>query len=196
MESDATSRRFVSWRALVVFGLAVVLMLAFSAPVGADGDDDDDDGGPHRVTISGDSTPSDCNDGAGAGAIYLTGDIEGCLTFFPTRYTCDELNGFDRYREWGRETFEGSLDGEPGTFGTKYDLEATYASGFCDAVEAGGFPFELQLTGGCNHYIKGKTGAFKRARGLITFFDVIPDPGESGASNYLWAGYLTHRGRD
>lgn len=47
-----------------------------------------------------------------------------------------------------------------------------------------------QLTGGCDHRVIGTSGAFKGMRGLITFFDVIPDPGESGASNFLYRGRL------
>ena len=168
-------------------GLSIVLLLAFTGPVGAAGDA----GGDGTViTVSGDSVPSDCNNGEGAGAILLSGDVEGCLTFFPEDFSCDELIGFDRYRESGTESFVGSLNGEAGEFTTTYVLEATYASGFCDAVAAGGFPFELQITGGCDHTVTGVSGSFVGVSGLITFFDVIPVPGVSGASNFLYAGEL------
>ena len=90
----------------MVPGLSVVLLPAFASPVSATGN-----GGSaaHTMTISGDSVPSDCSNGEGAGAIFLMGDVEGCLTFFPDSYICDELNGFDRYREWRTEAFVGEL---------------------------------------------------------------------------------------
>ena len=171
---------------LMVLGISLMLMLAFTAPVGAA----DSNGVGEVMTVSGNSEPSDCNNDEGVGAIYLTGDVEGCLTFFPSDFSCDELNGYDRYRESGTETFDGSLHGEPGKFTTTYTLEATYAPGFCDGVNAGGFPFELQLTGGCDHAVTGTEGSFAGITGLITFFDVIPNPGVSGASNFFYAGDL------
>lgn len=187
MEHTVSNRRARSTRSILVFGLSAILLLAFTSPVSATGDDG---GGVETVVVSGDSVPSDCNEGQGAGSILLTGDVDGCLTFFPESFTCDELNGFDRYREFGTEEFVGSLHGESGEFRTTYELEASYASGFCDAVDAGGFPFELQLTGGCDHTVIGESGAFAGVSGLITFFDVIPEPGVSGASNFLYAGDL------
>ena len=174
---------------VMVLAVVAALVGASALPVSADGKK-----GGERITVSGNSVPSDCNDGEGAGAIALTGDLEGCLTFFPKRFTCDELNGFARYRESGTESFEGTLHGEPGRFSTSYTLEATYESGSCAEFEAGGFPFLSQLTGGCDHYVRGRSGAFRGASGLITFFDVIPDPGSSGASNFLYAGTLKVRG--
>ena len=183
--------RVGGWRSLVGLGAIFIMIVAFSTPVSAQAEASP----AQHVTVSGDSEPSDCNNGRGAGAIALTGDLEGCLIFFPGDFTCDELNGFDRVRESGRELFIGSLFGERGKFRTHYDLEATYAAGFCDAVEAGGFPFEMQLTGGCDHYVRGRTGAFRGMKGLITFFDVVPVPGESGASNFLYAGELKTRPR-
>lgn len=176
--------RVGGWRSLVALAAVLMMIAAFSTPVSAQV------APPEDMTLSGNSKPSTCNRGKGAGAIRLTGDLKGCLTFFPQDYTCDELNGFDRYQETGREVFVGSLLGERGRFRTNYTLEATYAPGFCRAVEAGEFPFELQLTGGCDHHVKGKTGAFEGVKGLIRFFDVIPDPGESGASNFLYAANL------
>ena len=186
MQPAVTLRRTRTPRRMLILGLVALMVLALSAPVSAGGSGHDG----RRVTISGDSEPADCNPGVGVGSIELTGDVAGCLSFFPEDYRCDRLNGFDRYRERGSESFEGTLYGEPGTFETTYTLEATYASGFCDAVAAGGFPFELQLTGGCDHRVVGTSGAFDGVHGLITFFDVIPDPGTSGASNFLYAGHL------
>ncbi len=171
----------------MVLGVSLILMLVFTAPVGAA----NGDAAGEVMTVSGNSEPSDCNNGEGVGAILLTGDVSGCLTFFPEDFSCDELNGFDRYRESGTETFDGSLHGEPGKFTTTYVLEATYAEGFCDQVNEGGFPFELQLTGGCDHTVTGTEGSFLDVIGLITFFDVIPVPGVSGASNFFYSGDLT-----
>lgn len=140
-----------------------------------------------KTTISGNATLSAC----GGGGLALTGDLRGCLNFFPARMECEAMNGFDRYREWGREVFTGRYLGERGKFRTKYFIEATYLAGTCaDAEATGEFNFEGQLTGGCDHYITGRRGVFKGMRGLITFFDVIPDPGVSGASNFYYAGYL------
>lgn len=173
-------------RSLVAVGLTIAMLMVFATPVSAQTE-------PSTVEVSGNSRPSDCNGNRGAGAIFLRGDIRGCLIFFPAEFSCEELNGFDRYRESGRELFIGKLNGERGRFRTTYTLDATYAPGTCAAVEAGGFPFENQLTGGCDHRVIGKTGAFEGMRGLITFFDVIPDPGTSGASNFLYAGELHSR---
>lgn len=175
--SRTTNRR---WLAL---GLAMVLVLAIAAPVSAKSN-------VTRQLVSGDSVPADCNPGEGAGSLYMTGDIDGCLTFYPERYSCDDLNGFERYREWGSESFTGTLNGEAGEFTTTYFLEATYAPGFCDALDEGIFAWELQLTGGCKHRITGTSGSFDGVTGLLTFFDVIPDPGVSGASNFIYAAEL------
>lgn len=180
--------RFRSMRPVMVIAVSVILLLAFTSPVSAKGDGNVGE----TMTVSGNSEFSDCNAGIGLGALFLTGDVEGCLTFLEIEdFSCDEMNGFDRYRESGIESFVGSLHGEPGEFETTYTLEATYAEGFCDQVNAGGFPFELQLTGGCDHTVIGESGSFEGVTGLITFFDVIPDPGVSGASNFLYVGTLT-----
>ena len=101
---------------------------------------------------------------------------------------CDELNGFARYAEWGTERFVGKLRSASGQFTTTYKVVATYSQGSCKEFNEGGFPFMKQINGGCQHNVRGRTGAFKGYGGLITFFDVIK-PGE-GATNYLYAGYL------
>lgn len=183
MGTSLSLRDWTRGQRWLVLGVVAVVLVVVAGPVDA----------AARRTISGDSVPSDCSAGVGVGSIALSGDLDGCLTFFVDDYRCDELNGFDRYREWGTEHFAGTFWGESGEFTTTYTLEATYAEGFCDAVDAGGFPFELQLTGGCDHRITGTSGVFDGVSGLITFFDVIPDPGSSGASNYLYAGYLQQR---
>ncbi len=186
MEDKTTGqrRRFGKGRSLIAVGLAMVLLVvAFTVPVGAHKN-------KRTVRISGDSLPADCNPGVGVGSLELTGDLEGCLSFMPERFKCKELNGFARYREWGTESFVGELRGKKGRFTTEYRIEATYAQGSCEEFNDGGFPFEKQLTGGCDHWITGVSGAFKKAHGLITFFDIIPDPGTSGASNFFYSGYL------
>jgi hypothetical protein len=146
------------------------------------------DARPNRgpTTVSGNAFPSLCNGDVGLGALELTGDIEGCLTFLDLDFECQELNGFAHYFEEGAESFVGSVNGVDGTFTTRYTLEATYKQGACEEFNAGGFPFQQQLTGGCDHLIVNGTGAFRDARGLVTFYDVIPDPGESGASNFFY----------
>lgn len=183
-------RTSATTRALLVLVVAVAVTFGVLTPASAK-----NGGGGTRTTISGDAVPSLCNDGAGVGAIELTGDLEGCLIFFPTAAECTELNGFALYEERGKEEFIGSYQGEDGTFRTRYTLAATYAEGSCAAIDAAlageaDFPFDKQLTGGCDHRIKGKTGAFKGLNGLITFHDIIPEPGVSGASNFFYEGYL------
>ncbi len=169
-------RRRRRGRALVGLAMSMAMVFASMAPVEA----------APKTTISGNATLSDC----GGGGLQLTGDLQGCLNFFPARFECEAMNGFDRYREWGREIFTGRYMGERGKFRTKYFIEATYLAGTCAAAEAGEFNFNAQLTGGCDHYINGRRGVFKGKRGMITFFDVIPEPGVSGASNFYYAGYL------
>lgn len=158
---------------------AVALLASIAAPV---------DARPNRgpTTVSGNAFPSLCNGEVGVGALELTGDIEGCLTFLDFDFECQELNGFALYTEAGSESFVGSVNGVEGTFNTRYTLEATYVQGSCEEFNAGGFPFLQQLTGGCDHFIVNGTGAFRDARGVVTFYDVIPDPGESGASNFFY----------
>jgi len=156
--------------------LVLAVLFALAVPVLAD------QGHGGRETVSGDSVFSDC----GGFAIELSGDLNGCLEIEPLRYTCDELDGFARYREWGREFFTDN-DGKS-TFRTRYDLEAIYSSGFCTT-----FDFATQLAGGCDHKVFSGRGKFQGANGLITFNDIIPEPGVSGASNFLYHGKLKYR---
>ena len=72
------------------------------------------------------------------------------------------------YFENGREVFEGTLRGDEGGFTTEYTLEAAMASGFCQS-----FDFSLEVAGGCSHKIRGRSGVFKGANGLLRFLDVI-----------------------
>ena len=126
----------------------------------------------------------------------MTGDLEGCLTIFPKSFKCKSLNGFDKYIERGREVFDGTLDGREGRFKTKYKVVGIYAQGFCEKLNDDdpsndAEAFNMQLAGGCDHKVIGKSGVFEDADGLITFLDVIPRPLEfSGASNFHYFGYI------
>ena len=179
------------WAAAAILVL-VVALLGFVPPVNAHND--------HvRTNISGNATPAGPTDcpARGAGAIVLTGDLAGCLIFFPRGAKCEELDGFVRYREWGREVFIGTYDGERGRFRTRYNIDATYSQNACADVEKEDFDtfFGKQLTGGCEHRIKAGTGqgVFEGVGGVINFFDVIPTaPGY--ASNFYYAGVLRKHG--
>ena len=144
------------------------------------------------ITVSGDSELSDCGEPGTPLALELTGSLEGCWSVFPDDFTCEPLNGFDLYRETGREVFDGkwtigseTLSGE---FDTTYVFEAVFEPGFCDG---GMSAFETQLAGGCIHSIKGRTLDFKGVSGQINFFDII---GPRGATNFLYAGQLNRGG--
>ncbi len=167
---------------------SVLFLAAMLIPAPAEAQSNQSKGTP----ISGNATPSACNNGQGLGAIELTGDLAGCLIFFPKTSNCTEYNGFALYEETGVERFIGTYDGKAGKFRTKYTLAGTYAQGACDDFAAEDYAtfFSKQLTGGCDHAIKGKTGVFKGMKGLITFHDIIPNPGTSGASNFFYEGYL------
>ena len=148
-----------------------------------------------RNPISGNSTFSDCGIAGSDFALLMTGDLEGCLSIFVQGFTCQEVNGFDRYTERGRETFVGTLRGKHGRFTTNYTVDAAYASGFCQS-----FDFSLELSGSCIHKFQGRSGAFKDTEGVFTLFDVItnvtgdPTTGAfaagSGANNFLYYGRI------
>ena len=161
--------------------LLIAVSIAYAAGKPASANADGNGYGNHRHAVSGDSVFSDCGDFA----IELSGDLNGCLHIVPGSYTCSELNGFDQYNERGTELFEDE-DGSSG-FRTRYTLEARFSPGFCNS-----FNFALQITGGCLHTIVNASGRgkYRGAKGTITFSDVIPDPGESGATNFLYHGDL------
>lgn len=156
----------------------IALALLFAAPAVAD------NGHGGRTLVSGDSVFSDCGDADLA--IELSGDLQGCLEIFPMDYACDELDGFARYREWGREVFHDD-DGVSG-FRTRYALEAVFTQGFCDT-----FDFTTQLAGGCDHKVFSGQGRYRGANGSLTFNDIIPEAGVSGASKFLYHGYVKVR---
>lgn len=92
----------------------------------------------------------------------------------------------------GREVFVDKLRRKRGEFRTSYKIVTTYKAGSCVAFNDGGFPFEDQIPGGCNHKVKGRTGAFRGANGPITFYDQIPVVGKD-ATNFFYSGYLKGR---
>ena len=173
-----------------VIGAVIVLAIALLGvvpPVGATG-------GHGWSTISGDSAFDEaCIADGGAGALRLEGSLDGCLTFYPTWYKCTPMNGFDLYRERGHELFEGA-DG--GSFDTRYTLEATYAEGACDALEAEDFDafFGMQITGGCDHYIVPGSGQgdLRGARGMFTLHDVVPNPADGSNTGNFATNFLYH----
>jgi hypothetical protein len=118
--------------------------------------------------VSGNSTYSDCGAEGSDLALALTGDLEGCWSVFVEGFKCKELDGFDLYLENGRELFIGRLRGKQGRFATDYTLEAVMAKGFCQS-----FDFTLEVAGGCDHRIHGRSGVFEGAHGRIKFLDVI-----------------------
>ena len=167
-------------RPILILAIIVALVAAIALPVGA--------AGRHWVHISGNAFAPEagqCTD-LDAGAIYLTGDLEGCLYFFPTWFRCVDFDDFDLIQERGTEKFIGP-DGE---FDTRYWLEATYEADTCEFLAANpspdDFPWDKQKTGGCDHRIRGTSGDYKSARGLITFHDVVEQG--VGATNFFYEG--------
>ena len=89
------------------------------------------------------------------------------------------------------------MHGEHGRFRTRYIVRGVYASGFC---AGGAVDFSLQLSGGCIHKVRGKSGAFDELDGVFRVYDVVPgitaggvgmpDPAGFGASNFLYEGVL------
>lgn len=185
------------WRgARVLIAGAVALIMSSGGVVWADDDSDSDsDGDREKITISGNSTISESCGLPGADfALDMTGDLDGCLSIFAKSFDCDELNGFAKYTERGKEVFVGTIDGVgSGEFKTKYVVEGIYAQGFCES-----FDFASQLAGGCDHKVKGQKGDLRDLRGLIKFYDVVVGipaggigmPGTDGASNFFYEGDL------
>jgi hypothetical protein len=124
--------------------------------------------GSRGTFVSGNSTYSDCGIEGSDLALAMTGDLEGCWSVFVEGFKCKELEGFDLYLEHGREVFVGTMRGKRGRFTTDYTLDAVMAKGFCQS-----FDFTLEVAGGCNHEVHGRSGVFAGADGLIKFLDVI-----------------------
>lgn len=150
--------------------LAGISALAIATPVFA---------AQTTVTVSGDSTPSDCGKAKKADyAIALTGSLEGCWSAFVAHYNCQEMNGFSLYTELGREEFEGKQDGTDIRFDTQYTFTGFFPQGSCPAPDAA-----KEIAGGCIHYITADGLV-----GVIRFIDVMQ--GE-GAPHYFYEGQLT-----
>jgi len=169
----------------------IAMLLAAASPAMAGGTG----GSGNGAYVSGNSTYSDCGLEGSDLALNMTGDLEGCWSVFVEGFSCRELADFDLYSERGREVFVGTLHGRQGSFRTTYTLEGAYAKGFCQS-----FDFSLQLAGGCSHKVRGRSGVFKGAEGLLTFLDVVAGvtsdpltgafaPG-TGAGNFLYFGRI------
>lgn len=131
------------------------------------------------VTVSGDSTPSECGAAKKADyAIKLTGSLAGCWSTFAAHYNCQEMNGFSLYTELGREEFDGKLDDAAITFDTQYTFTGMFPAGSCPVPSA-----DREVVGGCIHYITGDGLV-----GVMRFFDVMQ--GEN-APHYFYEGHLT-----
>lgn len=187
MKNNARGTNLRSARPLSASVLAVVVLASGSAAL-ADG---------NRTTfVSGNSTYSDCGLAGSDLALSMTGDLEGCWSVFVEGFKCRELDGFDLYLENGREVFVGTLRGKRGRFATAYTLDAVMAKGFCQS-----FDFSLEVAGGCNHKIHGRSGVFEGSSGLIKFLDVIAgvtgDPvtgafnAGTGPNNFPYYGRIT-----
>lgn len=179
-----------TWRNASVRSTSILasMMLAGASAAFATGNDT-------NVFVSGNSTYSSCGLDGSDFALSMTGDLEGCLSVFVEGFKCKALDDFDLYSERGREVFVGSLRGKQGRFRTTYTFDAAMAKGFCQS-----FDLSLEVAGGCKHKVEGRSGVFKDAEGLITFFDVIanvtgnPVTGEfaagTGGNNFLYFGRI------
>lgn len=94
--------------------------------------------------------------------MVLEGDLEGC---WYTSIAHGHLQPNGRYVEVGREVFVGTIKGTAGSFSTVYVFTALY--------DADG----NEVSGGCVHPIVRGYGGLSSASGVITFRDVIGDPG-------------------
>jgi hypothetical protein len=184
--------RGTAWRdaRVLITSVLASMILAGGSAAFATGNDND-----RTVFVSGNSTYSDCGLEGSDFALLMTGDLEGCLSVFVEGFKCKELNDYDLYLEEGREVFVGNLHGKQGRFRTTYTFDAAMAKGFCQS-----FDLSLEVAGGCKHKVRGRSGVFKDAEGLITFFDVIanvtgnPVTGEftagTGGNNFLYFGRI------
>ena len=151
--------------------------------------------GDRTIAINGNSTSSDCGAAGSDFALLMTGDLQGCLSFFIQSFTCKELRDFDHYTERGREAFVGTWRGKQGRFTTNYTFDAAYAKGYCKSFDS-----TQEVGGGCIHTIQRGRGAFKNVEGVIKIIDVIAGvtgdpvtgafaPG-TGGNNFLYYGRI------
>jgi len=199
MKNNVRGTLFRSARVLIAIALASMMLTGGSAAL-AGGDKAGGSaalaGGDKKpVFVSGNSTSSDCGLPASDYALSLTGDLKGCLSGFIQSYKCKELGDYDLYLEEGREVFVGKFHGKQGRFRTTYTFDGAYAKGFCQSFDP-----TLEVGGGCRHPIKGVSGVFGDAKGLIKFIDVIAGvTGDSttgefnagtGGNNFLYYGRI------
>jgi hypothetical protein len=185
MENNTQACRWRAARVLMSGALATAMLAGGGAARATDA----------GVFVSGNSTYSDCGIEGSDLALAMTGDLEGCWSVFVEGFKCKELPDYDLYFENGREVFVGKFDGRRGRFGTTYTLEAAMAKGFCQS-----FDFTLEVAGGCDHRIHGRSGVFEGAEGRIKFLDVITgvtgDPATgafnagTGGNNFLYYGRI------
>jgi len=107
-----------------------------------------------------------CTDPQGANddyALYLTGDLSGCLYTFVETSTCSPSG---TYVETGHEIFVGEGPNGSGTFSTNYRFEAK----FHDCSNLGG-----EIKGRCQHpIVSGSgTGDFLGVKGQLNFKDDV-----------------------
>lgn len=191
MNSDTRMTSWRSARALTTLVFASMLLAGGAAAAA---------GNKHSrgetVFVSGNSVASGtCGLEGSDFALQMFGDLEGCLSVYVGSFKCEELEHFDYYRERGREVFVGTLRGEEGRFNTRYTFEGVFAKGFCQS-----FDLSLEVGGGCTHLVRGTSGAFRGAFGVIKFIDVIghvsgdPLTGEfmpgTGINNLLYTGHI------
>jgi hypothetical protein len=107
-----------------------------------------------------------CNDPQGANddfALYVTGDLRGCLYTFIETSTCSPSG---TYVETGHEIFVGEGPDGSGTFTTHYRFEAKYHD--CATLQG-------EIIGRCQHpIVSGSgTGAFSGVKGQLNFRDDV-----------------------
>ena len=136
------------------------------------------DGGATQISGLGVyADPGACEDSEGDGADYaltMSGDLSGCHYTFVEVSRCSPGGA---YYESGTETFVGTYNGAPGTFGTTYVFTATYRS--CPV-------FSGEIAGRCQHPITAGsgTGVFEGVRGRIDMKDDVE------AGNFPYRGHL------
>ena len=199
MKTNVRGTSFRSAGVLIAVAL-VAMMLAGGSAALAGGDMTGGSAGlaggdKKPVFVSGNSTASDCGLSGSDYALSMTGDLEGCLSGFIQGHKCKKLNDYDLYFEEGREVFKGKFDGKQGGFKTTYTFRGAYAKGFCESFDP-----TLEVGGGCRHPLKGASGVFADAEGLIRFIDVIadvtgdPTTGEfhagTGGNNFVYYGRI------
>lgn len=118
-------------------------------------------------------------DAGAAYAVWMTGDLEGCLFTYVDEYNCSPSG---TYREIGREHFIGTYKGMQGSFWTNYRFEAKY-----EGCAVNGSYVGVEIKGRCQHPMAegSGTGVFQGASGRFDMKDDIE------AGNYPYRGHFT-----